>query len=165
MSMYEKGFIEQRLRLRQRIAQKLASSESDDLPHIDCLREEAQALKEAHEKALCIEQLIVDIEILYSETLSALYDERQTVRNLRDFIGSAGKVYGPNNLFLRTPIGDAEDVEKNIDLEMSSIEPMRAMAVRCKQTGKMFVMDWSAVCHIAVRNGVAEVDAPSEVQS
>ena len=164
MSMYEKGFIEQRLRLRQRIAEKLASSESDDLPNIDYLREEALALKEAHEKAMCIEQLIVDIEILYSKALSELYDERQTVRNLRDFIGSAGKIYGPNNLFLRTPIGDAEDAGNNIDLEMSCIEPMRAMAVRCKQTGKMFVMDWSAVCHIAVRNGVAEVDAPSEVQ-
>ena len=63
MSLHEKGFIEQRLRLRQRIAQKLASAESDDLPSIDCLREEAQALKEAHEKALCIGQLIADIEM------------------------------------------------------------------------------------------------------
>ena len=69
---------------------------------------------------------------------------------------SIGLLYGKKSIFLRESVGEA--TIENIDLDLCSVFPSRAMGVFCEETGKSFIVTWAAVVRLAVESGILEND-------
>ena len=85
----------------------------------------------------------------------------------RKFILSLGNILSENEtLFRQRDMGTAKDEKNGITLELISSEMMRLPAVRCKETGRTYMLNWEGICRLAVRCGVAEdLISADEVQA
>lgn len=69
---------------------------------------------------------------------------------------SIGILYGKKSIFLRESVGEASI--ENIDLDLCSVFPSRAMGVFCEETGKSFIISWADVVRLSVEAGILEND-------
>lgn len=73
------------------------------------------------------------------------------------FMGSIGEILSENQtLFFHRDMGNAKDEKNGVTLQLISTEMTRLPAVKCKETGKTYMLNWEGICRLAVRCGVAD---------